>query len=202
VNRLALTVLAATATAGLLAGCNSKEPGDPTPEPGTGGNTQSSTPTSSAGGEEAPPVTGPELSLDKFQSAPCTLLAAEQVAKLGDMKEGTPRDRQGQPQCVYNPKDPAGGVAVTFTFSKSTLNDYYKGKSSYPFFKPTEVSGYPAANFDGVDGASGDCGTVVALGKTSTLVVQVSVRDKSAANYKTPCGESERGAAVAIEGLK
>lgn len=196
-NRLALSVLAATAAAGLLAGCNSKEPGNPTPTPGTGGNT----PTSAPGGDEAPPVTGPELSLDKFKSDPCTLLSPEQIARLGDQETGEKRDRQGQPQCIWDPKG-TGGATFTYTISKSTLNDYYKGKSNYPVWTPTEVSGYPAASFDGTTGKNGNCSTVIALGKTTALMVQVNVQGASTPNYTTPCVESERAAALAIEGLK
>ncbi|TWP52459.1 DUF3558 domain-containing protein [Lentzea tibetensis] len=201
-NRLALSVLAATAAAGLLAGCNSKEPGNATGAPETGGNTQSNTPTSAPGGDEAPPVTGPEISLDKFKSAPCTLVPAEQLSKIGDLREGRPADRQGQPQCSWEPKASTGGVAFTLTISKSTLSDYYKGKSNYNYFKPTEISGYPSANFDGTEGKNGHCGTAIALGKDSTLVVQITVRGKESPSYTTPCVESERISTVAIDGLK
>lgn len=199
-NRLALSVLAATAAAGLLAGCNSKEPGNPTPTPDTGGNTQ--TPSSTSSGDGAPPVTGPELSLDKFKGDACSLLSAEQVAKLGDMEQpGEKRERQGQAQCIWQPKGTTG-VPFTFTISKSTLDEYYKGKSQYPVFTPAEVAGYPAASFDLTTGKNGNCSTVVALGKSTALMVQVNIRGADTPNYTTPCVESERGAAIAIEGLK
>jgi hypothetical protein len=202
VNRLALSVLAATAAAGLLAGCTSKEPGDATPTPGTGGNTQTETTSPASSGDAAPPVTGPELSLDKFKSDACTLLSAEQIAKLGDMRPGRKSDRQGQAQCLWEPTSSSSGVPFTYTISKQTLDDYYKGKDNYPVFNPTEVAGYPAASFDGTDAKHGACTTVVALGKTTALMVQVNVRGTSTPNYTTPCVESERGAAVAVEGLK
>ncbi|GLZ32141.1 hypothetical protein Lesp02_43290 [Lentzea sp. NBRC 105346] len=201
-NRLALTALATIAAAGLLVGCDSKTPGTATTAPGTGGNTGSPTSTSASSSGEAPPVTGTPLSLDKFKTDPCTLLTPEQITQLGDMKPGEKRDRSGQPQCIWHPKAPTGAFSFTYTFSKSTLNDYYKGKSNYPYFKPAQVSGYPAASFDGIDGVHGDCSTVVALSDKTALMVQVNMSTKTAPNYSTPCTVSEKGAAIAIEGLK
>lgn len=176
----------------MAAGCTGKTKGDPT-------SATTAPPTvSSEGG--APPITGLELSLDKFKSDPCTILTAGQVSQLGKMDPAKREDRPGEPVCTWNPTD-IPNVSYSVVISTKTLNDYYENKGGFSAFEATEVAGYPAVNFSQLDLKAGDCNTLIGLGKSTALLVQTT-STKGAPNYGNPCKNTEKAAALALETIK
>jgi hypothetical protein len=177
----------------MVAGCTGKTNGDPAPV------TTTSTTVSSEGG--APPITRPELSLDKFKSDICTILSPEQVAQLGDMDPAKRKDRPGEPVCGWHPKSTSRAVSYTFAISSKTLDDYYRNKDQFPAFEAIDIAGYPAVNFAKLDLKAGDCDTIIGLGKSTALLVQTS-SETGAPNYGTPCKNTEKAALLALETIK
>lgn len=176
-------------------GCTGTTPGDAGPVVTTSETTSSE--------NAAPSINGPDLSLDKFSGDPCTLLSAEQVAKLGGVKPGERlSDRPAGVTCRWAAASGSTeDVSYSLVVSKKTLSDYYQNKDQFPAFEPTEVAGYPAVNFGRLDLKAGDCDTIVGLSKSAALLVQTS-SETGALNYGTPCKNTEKAAALALETVK
>lgn len=189
-----LILLTTAAFAAAVSGCSTKDPGRATTESPT---TETTSPSSSRR------ASGPDLDISKFASRTCDLLTADQLARLGTFDHPETDDDAFGPGCRWGAKEVLKGAAYTVTLSTkgNTLESMMANARTEPVFRETTVAGYPAFSSDGTNG-KGNCGTYVRTSSKDAVVVQISIENKDAPEYKDSCGATEKVAALVVENLK
>lgn len=153
---------------------------------------------------EVPTVTNP-LDVSTLKKEPCTVFSSEQLQKLGltfDERGSTPLGNY----CTYDYTDGSPsyvGIAVLKRF-KNGLTDVYAREAESDYFKPTNISGYPAAYSmpgDVLDSKKSECRLYVGL--TDSFVVVLYTNLYSSTNdYGRPCDVAKMTAETMIQGLQ
>ncbi|WP_433269428.1 DUF3558 domain-containing protein [Actinosynnema sp. CS-041913] len=200
-NRTIRTVLVVGAVTAALAACTSKEVGgNPTSAPAT--DTSSAKPTESS----SPSSNEPTLDIEKFVSAPCTILTQAQQTALGTFREAKAgEDGVNGPSCTYQGKDVLENSSFTIVLAVkgNTFDDAVKdGDTKFPVFQETKIEGYRAASFDGTDGKR-HCNTAIRTSDRTFVLIQGSIaKNDTKLNDGKACGTTERVAATVIGNLK
>jgi len=196
-RRLALPVLAVTATALVLTGCTAKHRGSAAPAPTATGDSSSSAPSTGA----APRVPSP-LKTSKIEANACDTLSS---TDRGDLKldGGAPRQGPAGPSCTYlEAADPGNQIDVTtVTANKNGLSDVYDTKANDEYFGETQIGGYPAV-FAAVKDYrhDGQCG--LWIGVTDQLAVQIMVQYGHGPGVQDPCGVATKFGEAVVSTLK
>jgi hypothetical protein len=150
-----------------------------------------------------PPITQPQLSLSVYAGKPCQLFGVDQLISLDVTEAGNP-DAGEASRCRWTTNGAArtGTISVTLSGTMRGIDGVYAAQRDFPFFRPTEVSKYPAVNRDTAQGSTGTCATVVGIANGATFEIQVDVGDKQSAQYSSPCTVSEQAAAIAVGNLQ
>ena len=199
-------VWGAAATLGLaamlLAGCSSETPGQAqsTPTTGTPASSDSQNGTPSASASQAPKVATP-LDAIRFINNPCSALTSTDLAGLhvDNAINGGARHNAGGVQCTWS-GEAAGGIGIGWeTEVTDGLSDLYAKSDTIAYWKPTAVSGYPAAYGDAIsDGrAQGDC--VINVAVNDHLYFNSQFTDPS--NADQSCALAEQAAVDVIRNL-
>lgn len=187
-------VLGLAVVGAALAGCTSGVGGTATP------TTSSSTaPTTSADNAKAPAVSHP-LDASKMISTPCSALTAADITGLNIVNGSGQVGSQPQaPSCSW-----AGNAGGTVTIgwemaNTNGLSDLYAKSSTIAYWKPTTVSGYPAAFGDALsDGRpQGDCVLNTAVSDKLYFIAQFVTPQ----NASQSCTLAEQAATDVIKNL-
>ncbi|WP_091287969.1 DUF3558 domain-containing protein [Amycolatopsis xylanica] len=173
------TAAALTALA-MLTGCSAKEPGTASPTPNQPGSSAASPnqPSTSNGTDlsGAPPVKTP-LNAAKFYADPCLTLTQAQLQSFNVSSNPRRLDSDHGVGCAWN-FGADGGVSAGVNFPKPEkgLSLLYANKKDGTYrdgyFDETNVSGYPAIQYDSNDlRPDGDC--TVAVGISDNLYLSV-----------------------------
>jgi hypothetical protein len=193
--------------AAVVAGCSSKEVGNPTATPrDTGSQPTGPTSTSSAGAPDGAPKVNDPLDPSRFIGQPCGVLKPDQLQALHLPAQGKPDTdseiaKSAGPSCSWFDRDAGSGVEMGFlTANKNGLSDTYRGKSRFKgYFEPTEVDGYPAVFNDLADYRSdGTCNITVGISDTSEF--RVGVQDTKLGAKS--CDRAKEAAAAVIKTVK
>jgi hypothetical protein len=188
----------------LLVGCSSGTSGQaqPTPTTGTAASSDSHNGApSSAGATQAPRVVA-ALDAARLLIDPCAALTSANLAGLhltSVINSGTHHNADGV-QCTWTGES-GGSISIGWeTVSTNGLSDLYAKSSTIAYWRPSTVSGYPAAYGDilGDNRARGEC------------VINVAVNDRlyfdsdfiDLANAKQSCTRTQQAAADVIENLR
>jgi hypothetical protein len=185
--------LGAVAAAVVMVGCSSGTGGQAVPTADVP-TASSSTPPS------APKVTQP-LNASALVAKPCSSLTLSNVAGVGltDAISNSDSDANGK-ACSWA-GEAGGAVAVSWdTANTHGLSDLYAKQSTYAYWQPTTVTGYPAVYGDGLGDqrANGDC--VLNVGVSDQLAFFVQYNNP--ANATQACSLAGKAAADVIANLK
>lgn len=190
-----------------VAGCSDEAGGNGGVEPTVDLPTATGEPTADvAGGEstappaDAPKVANPVQNLNKFMTAPCSMITESQAGKL-DYPQATPEKDEGNgPGCEWAHKsgddfqitllkDQPNGIAGIYQINK---------EDPYAYFEPVDVAGFPGVFHSYDDGRSdGACG--LAVGVTDTQIINlVTLHGAGGPGQSDPCGLLKRGAEAAV----
>ncbi|HEX6344336.1 DUF3558 domain-containing protein [Umezawaea sp.] len=196
-----LILLATISAIGLVAGCSGKDGGRATPETGT----QTGAPASSTGTSPSSSFEGVELDTGKFAAKPCDALTPAQLSTLGTFKAGEAGTSALGPSCDFRAQKVLEGVTyeVVIASSGNTIESIVENlkKNNTPVVKETKVSGYAAVNSDQTN-AKGSCATAVGTSSEDAISVQLITENEALPEYKDPCGQTEKVAALIIQNLK
>lgn len=188
---LGLTVVGAA-----LAGCTSGTNGTATPVT----TTPQSPPASTTGSAAKAPAVAHPLDATKIMSQPCTALTPTDVSGLNIVNgSGKPDSDNNGSQCSWA-GDSGGTVSVGWvTTNKDGLSDLYAKSSTMAYWRPTTVSGYPAAYGDALsDGrGQGDCVINTAVSDQLYFIAQVDTPQ----NASQSCTLASQAAADVIKNL-
>lgn len=180
---------------------------------GTGGD--SGAPSSTAAGFEdtaapssAPsaPKVGRPLDATKYLKSPCSVLTSHQLARLDVDGPGNPDTSSGLaayggPSCAWSNREEANGIAIGFPVGNARgLADLYRGDAAglFPYFEPTEITGYPAVLADRSDRrADGFCQVAVGLSDKLTFIAR-----KNNGDGFQSCSDAKQIAAAALRTVK
>lgn len=183
------TLLAALFSLAALAGCSDMSGGNAKPE--------TTSPPTSATSDSTGTPSGPELSLAKFLEKPCDVLTPTQVAPFGNFKAPALRKAPLGPSCRWSAQDVTTDPSFSVTLADGQEYDTLLSNSRKdPVFSEQKVDGRRAFSSDDTDGTV-DCATTVETGKTSAILVQISVYAG-----KKPCDEAQKVAAAVISTLR
>ncbi|WP_370944843.1 DUF3558 domain-containing protein [Amycolatopsis sp. cg5] len=195
-------VLAASLT---LSACSQKTPGDATPmpsPPATSGNQQ---PPSTSGGNssaKAPNVSKP-LDASKFVADPCLSLTATQLSSFNSTATGKRNDGVGV-ACDWNlgsDRSVTAEVAYNAALTAGLSHIYAQNAANFfsdGYFKPTEISGYPAAfNNQIEDRPAGHCS--ISVGVTDQLFFTISISGRTGTDG---CKASENVAKAVVQTIQ
>ncbi len=174
---LVLSLALAVTTTGVV-GCSSGTGGTAVPTtdtPTTSVPSRSSTPSS------APKVADP-LDASKFVAAPCLSLTTSNVVSIDVTNpiSGADTDANGS-GCTWSGES-GGGLSVSWvTANTNGLSDLYVKQSTYAYWQPTTIAGYPAVYGDALsDGRSqGDCVLNVGVSDHLAFFVQYTNSTKA-----------------------
>jgi hypothetical protein len=178
----------------LVAGCSSPTPGTAAP------TTQSSAPSSIVGSADPAPKVAHPLDATAFVVKPCTALMPADTAALGlaGALVGGGTNSQLGISCGFFVRDT--GVNVGWNkIDTNGLTDLYTLRSTFAYWIPTTVSGYPAVFEDGLDRRStGSCG--IDVGVNDHLFMTADVESLSPAAQACPL--AKQTAALVIKNLQ
>jgi hypothetical protein len=178
----------------------------------TSGNGLSGSPTtaspttgSSASGPTGAPHVGTPLATSKFQSNPCSSLTTAQLQQLGAGTDGHTASSGLGPTCNWGGSTGTAATpstaTVTYLTAGSGLSSVYTSRSSYDYFQPTTVDGYPAVYALLVDNrAHGECS--VTVGVSDQLAVAIGLTVNSGQYRTDPCTPNTQLAADVISNIK
>lgn len=191
-----MVLLAAVASASLVAGCSQPNAGHPTP--------QASTNEATAGTSSAATPSENELPLSNFASDPCGLLRADQISSLGQFKAPEKGALEIGVTCKWHALDVLEGASVTVTVPTNGT-DFTQAAKNFKdiatVYTEKKVSDLPAFSGDPTD-AKGNCTTGVGTPSKSFFLLQVSTENESSPEYTNSCGTSEKIAAFVVKNLK
>lgn len=189
--RTRLTVLVASLTLAVVAGCTTTSEGTPLPD--SNATTDAPSPDEPGGdlpSNGAPKVENP-LDVSQFEQNPCAALTPEQAQELKVPATGEQQDNGVGLTCYWRNSETGGMVTLHFfSEAKGGLGAVYleAENDDWPYFEPIEdIEGYPAVAYNvKVKDPITDCS--VAVGVTDDLSFTASV-DLSNANIgqKEPC---------------
>jgi hypothetical protein len=186
-------LLAALLAVGALAGCSEK----------TGGNANTTAPTDTGSTNSTSTSNSPStgLSIDKFVSAPCSILTTAQVAKLGSVRAAAPGTDVLGPTCSWKGQDVTKNSTYSVSVTKDKdVDEMVSNVKGNPVFTDHEVGGIRYITNDQTNGEM-SCATIVEVSKSDSITVQVSVAQAEKATKK-PCTESESVATMMVENLR
>lgn len=187
-------LLTAVLAFGALVGCSgTKTGGSPTTQSATGTETTSSTPTSDGSS------TG--LSIDKYVSAPCSILKPDQAATLGSVRAPAPGTSSLGPNCTWKGQDVIKNSTYTVAVTADqNFDDMVSNVKNNPVFTDKKLDGVRVISTDRADGELA-CLTSIQVSKTESVTVQISTAADERATKKA-CLEGERVAQLIISNLK
>lgn len=193
-RRLALSVLAVTATALVLTGCAAKKRGSAAPAPT---DTSASAPSTGA----APRVPSP-LNTAKIEANACDALSSTDRSDL-KLDGGAPRQGPAGPSCTYlESADPSNQIDVTtVTENKNGLSDVYDTKANDEYFGESQIGGYPAV-FAAVKDYRNDGQCGLWIGVTDQLAVQIMVQYGHGPGVQDPCSVASKFGEAMVSTLK
>lgn len=158
-SQLALVAACLVAATG-LAGCATSTGGTASPAP-----ILHPTPT----GARVPKVARP-LDPTAMVSAPCTSLTMANVLSVGLTNPASQSDRTGNEAGCSWAGESGGGVSIAWEIAnKHGLADLYTKQSTFAYWIPTTVSGYPAVYGDALTDLRSDGNCVLNVGVNDQL---------------------------------
>ena len=193
-----LLVTMAVATL-LMSGCSQKNAGQPTPETGATGTSETTPATTSTNSPEQ------GFTVSKFASDPCSLLKADQTASLGTFKAPEKSESAAGKRCTWAAQDVTKGItySVVVGTSGSTFADIAESSKGVKVYRQTTVDKFPAVSSDSTTG-QGNCTTAVGAAPSSkeVFLVQISTLKQGTPEYTDSCGATEKVAALVVQNLK
>ncbi|HEY1573721.1 MAG TPA: DUF3558 domain-containing protein [Pseudonocardiaceae bacterium] len=176
----------------LLTGCAATTTGRAEPAPGTRSNT--STPSA------APKVTHP-LDASTVVAKPCASLSRRDVIGLGFTDPTSSADRDANGTGCSWAGEAGGAIAISWdTANTHGLADLYAKKSTYSYWIPTSIAGYPAVYGDGLGDLRADGNCIVNVGVSDQLAFFAMYDDP--ADAPSACSLAGKAAADVIATLK
>ncbi|PXY32063.1 DUF3558 domain-containing protein [Prauserella muralis] len=194
-------LVAATAAAGLVAGCTGTEPGEAVPG--------SPTPSSSAGAGSpdngAPKVERP-LNVQPLLAAPCDTLTESQVETFlgsGASAKAAPEGITG-PECSWTTDHQHARIYLTFPdLDDAGLTSLYRNRQKGEFFEEMPpAAGYPVVAYGITDNrGEGECTVRVGVSDRDTVDITLYLSDDKVGQLD-PCEAAHEVATAVIGNIK